>query len=259
MGLFSKITKPIKKALKSPLGKIAAAYIGYRYAPKMWGPEVGGQGGWGQLGNKLPPWLYAPAEESHKSYLDAVVPRKDASGILGKGIEAWKGMGTLGKAATVGVGAAGLGAATMPEEPELPEEFTSDEGQQQYLSNRALFEDEWADWLVDMGKASDKTEALEMVRGNPMFSEGGRVKAQGGLFAGQMPGRHPGMNQMRNPNMNPMGMNQGLGAPNLGSRSMGMTPGGGQDPRMAQMMQGQRRPSRPIPKRIRRHRINSTY
>jgi hypothetical protein len=47
--------------------------------------------------------------------------------------------------------------------------------------------------------------------------------------------------------MNQMGMNQGLGAPNLGSRSMGMTPGmgggGGQmDPRMAQMMQQQRGP-----------------
>ena len=152
------------------------------------------------------------------------------------------------KAATVGAGAAGLGYATI-EEPELPEELTDDSGQQQYLTNRALFEDEWADWLVDMGKASDKTEALEMVRANPMFSEGGRVKAQGGLFAGQMPGRHPGMNQMRNPNMNPMGMNQGLGAPNLGPRSMGMTPGGGQmDPRMAQMMQGQRRPKIGVPK-----------
>ena len=159
-------------------------------------------------------------------------------------------MGTLGKAATVGVGAAGIGAATLPDE-DLPEEFTSDEGQQQYLSNRALFEDEWADWLVDMGKAADKTEALEMVRGNPMFSEGGRVKANTGLFAGQMGGMNPGMNQMRNPNMNPMG--QGLGAPNLGPRSMGMTPGmtpgGGQmDPRMAQLMQGRGRPSRPVPK-----------
>ena len=74
-------------------------------------------------------------------------------------------------------------------------------------------------------------------------SQGGRVKAQGGLFAGQMPGRHPGMNQM--------GMNQGLGAPNLGSRSMGMTPGigGGQDPCMAQLMQGRGRPRTPgIPK-----------
>ena len=94
-----------------------------------------------------------------------------------------------------------------------------------------------------------KADALEEVRSKPMFSEGGRVKAQGGLFAGQMPGRHPGMNQM-----NPMGMNQGLGAPNLGSRSMGMTPGMGQqpmDPRMAQMMQAQKLQGglrRPIPK-----------
>ena len=63
--LFKSVTSPFKKALKSPLGKIAAAYLTYRYAPKMWGPQIGGEGGWGQLGNKLPPWLYAPAEESH--------------------------------------------------------------------------------------------------------------------------------------------------------------------------------------------------
>ena len=147
-----------------------------------------------------------------------------------------------------------LGAATLPEEDKLPEELTSDEGQQQYLSNRALYEDEWADWLVDMGKAEDKAAALEMVRANPMFSEGGRVKAQGGLFAGQMPGRNPGMNPMAMNQGNPMGMNQGLGAPNLGSRSMGMTPGMGQqpiDPRMAQMMQAQKLQGglrKPIPK-----------
>ena len=95
---------------------------------------------------------------------------------------------------------------------------------------------------MDMNPGMSKTEALDQVRSKPMFSEGGRVKAQGGLFAGQMPGRNPGMN--------PMGMNQGLGAPNLGSRSMGMTPGMGQpmDPRMAQMMQGQRGPTRAVPK-----------
>ena len=100
-----------------------------------------------------------------------------------------------------------------------------------------MFEDEWAEWLVTKGDADTKEEALEMVRANPMFSGGGRVKAQGGLFAGQMPGRHPSMNPMNQ-------MNQGLGAPNLGSRSMGMTPGmgAGQDPRMAQMMQQQRGP-----------------
>jgi len=86
------------------------------------------------------------------------------------------------------------------------------------------------------------TKALQIIDEQGL-AQGGRVKAQGGLFAGQMPGRNPGMN--------PMGMNQGLGAPNLGPRSMGMTPGMGQqpmDPRMAQMMQGQRGPTRAVPK-----------
>ena len=104
-----------------------------------------------------------------------------------------------------------------------------------------------------------------MVRENPMFSgsQGGRVKAQGGLFAGQMPGRHPTMNPMNQMNQ----MNQGLGAPNLGPRSMGMTPGIGSTwmvtaPCMAQMMQLQgrgRTRTGGSPKRISRHRINSTY
>jgi len=235
MGLLSKITKPIKKALKSPLGKAALLAATYRYAPAMWGKELGGSGGWGAGWEKFQPWLMGTADKGGV--------HNTATGNL------WQRMGPWGKAATVGIGAAGVGAATLPDEEDLPEEFTDDSGQQQYLTNRALFEDEWSDWLVDMGKAADKAEALEMVRSNPMFSQGGRVKAQGGLFAGQMPGRHPGMNQMRNPNMNPMGMNQGLGAPNLGPRSMGMTPGGGapgggqMDPRMAQMMQGRGRPT----------------
>jgi hypothetical protein len=69
-----------------------------------------------------------------------------------------------------------------------------------------------------------------------------------------MPGRNPGMNPMAMNRANPMAMNQGLGAPNLGSRSMGMTPGMGQqpmDPRMAQMMQAQKLQGglrKPIPK-----------
>ena len=206
----------------------------------MWGPQKGGQGGWGAGWESFKPWIMGtPGTPGVPDQIG-----KEATGNL------WQRSGIMGKSAIVGTGAALAGAATMPDE-DLPEEILDDSGQQQYLSNRALFEDEWSDWLVDMGKAADKAEALEMVRANPMFSEGGRVKAQGGLFAGQMAGRHPGMNQM-NPNMNPMGMNQGLGAPNLGSRSMGMTPGtgggGGQDPRMAQLMQGQRRPPMRAPK-----------
>ena len=179
MGLFSgitkSITKPIKKVLKSPLGKAALLAASYRYAPAMWGKELGGSGGWTAGWESFKPWLMGGTETTEG--IKGVLHQKTTPNL-------WNRMGPWGKAATVGIGAAGVGAAPLPEEPELPEELTSDEGQQKYLTNRALFEDEWADWLVDMGKAGTKEEALVMVRENPMFSEGGRVKAQGGLFAG---------------------------------------------------------------------------
>jgi len=103
--------------------------------------------------------------------------------------------------------------------------------------------------------------ALTMVRNNPMFSasEGGRVGAQAGMYAGnpmmnrgignpmmnQMRGQNPMMSQMRG---NPM-MNQQRGAlvgPSALSQNKGLmaTQQGNQmrgDPRlMAQLMQGKR-------------------
>ena len=56
MGLLKKLTKPIKKALKSPLGKIAAAYATYKLAPYMWGSQAGGSGGWGAGWKKFGVW-----------------------------------------------------------------------------------------------------------------------------------------------------------------------------------------------------------
>ena len=198
---FKAVTKPLKKVFKSDLGKAAIGLGAFMYGPKLFGAEsIGGKGGWGQ------------AFQAFKT------------------MPAWKQALIVG-----GTTAAGSQLAPAIEE-KVDIDVDDKAAHQKYLTNRGSFEDEWAEWLVSKGDADTKEEALVMVRNNPMFSGGGRVKAQGGLFAGQMPGRHPGMNQM--------GMNQGLGAPNLGSRSMGMTPGiggGGQDPRMAQMMQGQGR------------------
>ena len=157
--------------------------------------------------------------------------------MVQKSIPGTKGLLTKHPAITAGVGTALTAGAVAPElEEEINIDVDDPTAHKKYLTNRGMFEDEWAEWLVSKGDADTKEEALELVRENPMFSGGGRVKAQGGLFAGQMPGRHPGMNPMNQ-------MNQGLGAPNLGSRSMGMTPGmgAGQDPRMAQLMQGQGR------------------
>mgnify|MGYP003150347911 CR=1 FL=1 len=226
MGLLSSVKKKAKKFLKSDAGKLALGIGAFYATPYMWGNQAGGAGGWGAGWESFKPWLLG--SQGTPGVPDQI--GKEATGNL------WQRSGILGKSAIVGTGAA-LGTAATMEDEDLPEEFTDDSGQQQYLANRALYEDEWSDWLMDMNPGMSKSEALDEVRSKPMFSEGGRVKAQGGLFAGQMPGRHPGMNQG-----NPMGMNQGLGAPNLGSRSMGMTPGMGQpmDPRMAQMMQAQK-------------------
>ena len=245
MGLLSKITrsitKPFKKVLKSDLGKLALGLGAYYYGPAALQPGKGlrGLSGWQKALTAKAPWLYTAGEASVPGVPDVVTGKgTSASGILGKAANTWRGMSGLQKAATVGVGAAGVGAATLPEEEDIPD-VDDVRGHADYLTNREQFEDEWAEWLVSKGDADTKEEALVMVRENPMFSGGGRVKANIGLFAGQM----GGMNQRMNP-MNQM--NQGLGAPNLGSRSMGMTPGtgggGGQDPRMAQMMQQQRGP-----------------
>ena len=225
MGLFSKITrsvtKPLKKVLKSPLGKVALGIGAYKFGPKMWGSQLGGEGGWGAGWDKFAPWLMGST---------------DTGGVHNTATKSlWGRMGPLGKAATVGIGTA-AGAKVLA--PQLEEEIDIDvddkTGHANYLTNRGMYEDEWADWLVDMGKAGTKEEALVMVRNNPMFSQGGRVKANTGLYAGGMGGMNQGMN--------PMTMNQGLGGMNamgMGSPANQMRQMGGQDPRMAKMNQMQ--------------------
>ena len=231
MGLFSKAKKTVKKVLKSDLGKLAAAWATYQYAPGMWGGDPGAAG-WKTGWEKFAPWLMGTPETpglnpQHPAY-------KAATGNV------WQRMGTLGKAATVGTGIMAADKLDLlpKEKPDVPD-IDDTTGHADYLRGRKGYLAEWAEWKADKEGISYE-EALADLEANPMFSasQGGRVKAQGGLFAGQMPGRNPGMNPMNQ-------MNQGLGAPNLGSRSMGMTPGmgtgGGQmDPRMAQMLQAQK-------------------
>ena len=59
--IFRSATKPIKKVLKSPIGKLAALGLGAYYGPKMFGVDKG-FGNWGAaLGNfkNLPAWKQA--------------------------------------------------------------------------------------------------------------------------------------------------------------------------------------------------------
>ena len=209
MGLLSKITrsitKPFKKIIKSPVGIAAILGLGLpayaKYgAARGWPGTASGILGKGSKMAKLGKYLYGAA---------------DAGGVHNT---ATKGLFAKHPYITAGVGTAAAAGVAAPElEEEIDVDVDDPKAHADYLTNRGQFEDEWAEWLVSKGDADTKEEALIMVRENPMFSGGGRVKAQGGLFAGQMPGRHPSMNPMNQ-------MNQGLGAPNLGSRSMGMTP-----------------------------------
>jgi hypothetical protein len=219
--IVKKVSKPVKKVLKSPLGKAALLYGAYHFGPAALQPGQGlrGLSGWQKALTAKAPLLYS-AEASGRSA---------STGILSS-------IGKFAKAhpyITAGAATATAGALASPKlEDKIDLDVDNPEAHQKYLTNRSMFEDEWADWLVTKGDADTKEEALEMVRNNPMFSEGGRVKANIGLYAGPQ----GAMNQNMNPNMN-----QGLMSPNLGPRSMGMNPGAQQtDPRMAQMLQAQK-------------------
>ena len=239
MGLFSKITrsitKPLKKVIKSPFGKAALLGLGAYYGGQagMFGKGIQDQGWRKFMGSKLPGWAYTPGTEA--TSLGSIVhgtgsykPAVAAKGVLpaiGRFAKTPAGIGTI-----IGGGAA-LAAPELEEKIDI--EVDDPTGHANYLTNRGMYEDEWADWLVDMGKAGTKEEALVMVRDNPMFSHGGRVKANTGLYAGGMGGMNQGMN--------PMTMNQGLGGMNamgMGSPRSQMM-GQQQDPRMAKMNQMQ--------------------
>jgi hypothetical protein len=239
MGLFSKITrsitKPLKKVIKSPFGKAALLGLGAYYGGQagMFGKGIQDQGWKRFIGTKAP-WLYSPGVNTSTMQMKGMTPI-EPSGIIGNLANKWSGMSGLGKAATIG-GATALTAGIAA--PKLEEKVDIDvddpTGHANYLTNRGMYEDEWAEWLVSSGKAETKEEALELVRNNPMFSGGGRVKANTGLYAGGMGGMNQGMN--------PMTMNQGIGAMNamgMGSPRNQMRQMGGQDPRMAKMNQMQ--------------------
>ena len=193
------VTKPLKKVLRSPIGKAALMYATWKFGPKAFGSEnLGGAGGWGQAATKLPPWLYEAGAQ----------PIQQPTGILAKPLAFAK------KHPYITAGAAAMGAGAMAE-PELLEESTTvvdDSGHRGYLNARKGFVDEWTQWLVDQGHDEDTARAMaekelfaKAEGGVVGLAQGGRI----GLYGG-------GMGAMNN-SMNPM-MNQGLGA--MGSPGM---------------------------------------
>ena len=155
MGLFKSlgkivrgVTKPVKKVLKSDVGKLAALGLGAYYGPKLLGVDKGFSNWGSALGNF-------------------------------KNLPAWQQAGLVGLGTT---GASLVGSEMEEEEEEVISNDTA--GHDAYLKYRQYF---------PFGSE------------DPMFNQGGRVKANIGLYAGPQ----GGMNQRMNPQMN-----RGIGAMN---------------------------------------------
>jgi len=129
--IVKKATKPVKKVLKSPIGKAALLGLGAYYAPSFLG----------KMG-------------------------------IGKGKAGFQWMKSLGAMKPWQMGAAaGLGSLALskmaPEEEEEEETIDTGDGQKYYLRARQFFP--------------------EFRDDTPLFaSQGGRVKAQGGMYTGNM-------------------------------------------------------------------------
>ena len=183
MGFFSKITraitKPIKKIIKSSLGKMALmgglGYLGGAQAG-LWGkgatnPLFAG-GGRGNIMAKL----FGTAAKAGTGGAGAGLPflaekgfTAATPGVLGK-LGLTKGAGAMMPTGLGWAGIAGLGgaaaAAQQPKVDELESESISTKGHDDYLKARKLW-----DWGGE----------------EPMFgaSQGGRVHAQHGMAVGQ--------------------------------------------------------------------------
>ena len=179
------ITKPFKKILRSPIGKAALGIGAFMYGPKLLGAQnIGGAGGWGQAWKGLPPWLMGGTETTEG--LGGILHQKTTPSLLGR----FKNMSTLGKAATVGVGAAAAGALG-DDVMEKSETIIDTSGHDDYLNSRKMFVDEWTDWLIAQGHDEDTARAMaekelfnKAEGGLIGLAQGGRIDLQQGSHRG---------------------------------------------------------------------------
>ena len=103
MGLFKslgrivkKATKPVKKVLKSDLGKLALMYGAYQYGPLMFkGANPGGLRGLAGWQKAAPSWLYSAGQTAVDDPLTGLAKNAyniPSGGIIGKAANTWKGM-----------------------------------------------------------------------------------------------------------------------------------------------------------------------
>ena len=175
--VFKSITKPFKKVLRSPIGKVAGLAALYYGAPMLGGYGAGGAG-WKKMLTAKAPWLYKAGEASVPGVQDFVTGKGTGStGILANLGRKWGSMGTLGKAATIG-GATMAAGAVGDEVIDETETKIDTSGHEGYLKARKNFVDEWADWYMQQG---DDEETAYAKASEAMFNDGGIVGlAQGG-------------------------------------------------------------------------------
>jgi len=184
MGFFSKITraitKPIKKVIKSPIGKAALLGLGAYYGPSMmgkagWtGPQgVFAGGGKGSMMAKL----FGTQAQNIAGPVQGILGTGSAGtqGLLGK----WgltKGAGSMMPTGLGWAGIAGLGtaaaAAGQPKVDEIQGFGDEGKGHQAYLNARRY---------MPFGDESSPHYTAPMWNAN----QGGRVRAQEGMYAGQ--------------------------------------------------------------------------
>ena len=184
MGLFKSlgkivkgVTKPVKKVLKSPLGKAALLYGAYHFGPAALQPGQGlrGLSGWQKALTSKAPWLYS-ADASGRSA---------SSGILADVASKWRAMGPVGKAATIGGATALTSQIAGPKlEDKIDIDVDSAKGDKDYRLLAEYYEPEWEQWLIDQGYSAE--DAARMANERIFSSQGGRI----GFYKGS--DRHAG-------------------------------------------------------------------
>ena len=188
MGLFKsignivrKVTKPIKKVVKSPFGRAAllgAGIYGLGGGQFFGGRAFPGVQPGGFSWKRMIPNLIGSATTggTHPIYDPGTIGNK---GILGA-LKLTKGMGSL-KPTALGVGTAAA-AGSLALAPQLEEEVDVDVdsaiGDADYRRLAEYYEPEWEEWLLSQGYSAD--DAARLANERIFSSQGGRI----GFFKG---------------------------------------------------------------------------
>ena len=191
-----KIFKSIKKIAKSPLGKAAIAYLGYRYGPQMFGSEkAAGQGGWGDVWNTAKtkiPFMNASTAANTSTGATAASTGLTTEQALSKKIREkvdpsifWELNNAAGEVPTpwykdpwkmIPLMSIGAGAYTAANRGETNLEALD--------ARRDAEVSEWDDWLASIGQnPSLYNFGRETTMPFPNYAQGGRInRAEGGIM-----------------------------------------------------------------------------